>query len=123
MSGASIAAEVAAALREVATEVGDGAFTVTLLRPPEMPTNPWDTGNYGEPEEIELPAMVTMYPQRLIDGTLIQAFDRKVMIAATDTKPTTADTLDIRGEVYRILNVSETAPSGVALYYECQARK
>lgn len=123
MSGESIAAEISAALAEVALDVGNGSFAVTLIRPPEQPDTPWDTGNYGEPEEIELPAIVTMFPQRLIDGTLIQAFDRKVMIAAQGTKPTTADTLMIGDETYRILNVMETGPSGVALFYQVQARK
>lgn len=123
MTGLSIAAEVAAALAEVATEVGNGSFTVTLVQAMANPVTPWDTGNYGAPEEIELPALVTSYPQRLIDGTLIQAFDRKVMIAAQGTKPTTADTLLIGEETFRIINVSETAPSGVSLFYECQARR
>ena len=42
MSGSQIAAEVAAALREVARDVGDGAFIVTLLRGPDEPETPWD---------------------------------------------------------------------------------
>lgn len=126
MSGASIAAEVATALGEVAGEVGDGSFTVTLVRAPvedpDNPTNPWDEPPQA-PGPVDLPAIVTMFPQRLIDGTLIQAFDRKVMIAAQGTKPSTADTLMIGGETYRIINVEETAPSGVALFFTVQARK
>jgi hypothetical protein len=121
MSGAQIAAEVAAALREVARDVGDGEFLVTILTPASSPANPWDTPP-GAPTETELPAMVQDYPQSMIDGTLIQQNDRRVMLAATELKPDTADKLQIGSVVYRILNVREVGPSGVALYYELQAR-
>lgn len=123
MSGASIAAEVSAALREVARDVGSGTFAVTLVRPTESPSTPWDTGNYGEPDEYELAAMVQDYPRALIDGTLIMQDDRRVMVEASGTVPLTTDRLVIGSDTYTIISVREIAPSGVALYYEVQARK
>ena len=129
MSGSQIAAEVAAALREVARDVGDGAFIVTLLRGPDEPETPWDAGNYGEPQDYELPALVQNYGgkgfdgQAIIDGTLIQADDKRVLLPATGPQPTTSDRLLIGGVSYAIVSIRETAPSGVAIYYECQARK
>jgi hypothetical protein len=122
MSGASIAAEVAAALSEVASDVGSGDFLVTLVQGQADPATPWDTGYYGEPEEYELPAIVSDFPQTMIDGTLIQQGDRRVMLAATGPKPTTADRLNILGTVYRIISVREAGPSGVPLYYFAQCR-
>jgi hypothetical protein len=128
MSGAAIAAEVAAALREVANDVGEGEFLVKLLRPSILPENPWDFGA-GEDssgaypfDEFDLPALVSYFPQSMIDGTLIQVGDRRVMVSARGPKPTTADRLVIGAVTYRIISVRETGPSGVALYYVCQAR-
>jgi hypothetical protein len=121
MSGAQIAAEVNAALLEVAVDVGDGEFLVTLQEPTAAPANPWDAPG-GSPVQTELRAMVTDYPQTLIDGTLIQQNDRRVMLSAVGPKPSTADRLVILGVSYRIINVQETGPSGTALYYVVQAR-
>lgn len=121
MSGASIAAEVAQALREVAVDVGDGEFLVTLTQKASAPVNPWDADSSTD-TETELPALVQMFPMSMIDGTLIQMNDRKVMVAATGPVPKTADTLTIAGVVHRIINVRSTTPSGVPLYYEIQAR-
>lgn len=122
MSGVSIAAEVAAALSEVAADVGAGAFTVTLTQSSGEPANPWDTDTSTD-AATAINAVVQEYPQSMIDGTLIRQSDRRVMMAATGPKPTTADTLTIDSVVYEIVSVRETSPSGVALYYEVQARK
>lgn len=120
MSGASIAAEVAAALSEVANDVGDGNFVVTLKQTSGAPANPWETG--GTVTETEIAAVVQMYARGQIDGTIIKQGDRRIMLAATGPRPSTADTLEVAGTDYRILNVDEVAPSGVAIYYELQAR-
>lgn len=121
MSGDAIAAEVAQALREVAVEVGNGEFLVTLTQTASAPANPWDT-DVSTDTATQIPAMVSDYPQSMIDGTLIQQDDRRVMLAATGPQPSTADTLTIGGKVHRIISVRSTTPSGVPLYYECQAR-
>lgn len=121
MSGAQIALEVAAALQEVARDVGDGEFLVTLTQTASAPANPWDA-DASTDTATQLPAMISDFPQSMIDGTLIQQGDRRVMIAATGPTPTTADTLTIGGKVHRIINVRSTTPSGVPLYYEIQAR-
>lgn len=122
MSGSQIAAEVAQALSEVASDVGTGEFLVTLTQGQANPSTPWDTGYYGEPDTFQLPAIVSDFPQTMIDGTLIQQGDRRVMMAATGPKPTTADKLTVSGVVHRIISVRESGPSGVALYYFVQAR-
>jgi len=121
MSGASIAAEVAQALAEVANDVGDGNFVVTLKQVASPPVNPWDAPA-GAPTETELPAVIGMYARSQIDGTIIQQGDRRVLIASQGVTPSTADTLEISGTDYRIINVEEIAPSGVPIYFECQAR-
>ena len=67
-------------------------------------------------------AIVEDYPRSMIDGTLIQMDDRRIMMSARDERPDTGDRLRVLDTVYRVLMVKEVGPSGVALYYEVQAR-
>lgn len=119
MSGASIASEVDAALKSLAPELGDGEFVITLVRP-EAQTNPWDTP--GSEATFEIAGNMQRYPRSMIDGTLIQSEDRRVMLSATGEVPVTSDKLRIDGTDYRIISVSEVSPQGVPLYFELQAR-
>lgn len=121
MSGAFIAAEVDAALREVAGDVGSGSFTVTIKRTDGGSSTPWG-GVESTVIEFEAPAMVSMYPKALVDGTLIRTEDRRVFLSATGVAPTVDDKASFDGCDYSILNVTPYAPSGVPLYYELQAR-
>ncbi|MEW4469009.1 hypothetical protein AB1K62_14375 [Parasphingorhabdus sp. JC815] len=121
MTGYSIAREVAAAFDEVAKEVGDGSFVLTLIQPATQPQNPWDPPA-GEPTETSLSGIVQNYPLGLIDGTLIRSEDRKVMLDATGPRPAVSDKLRIGGIEYAFISIREEAPSGVPVYYECQCR-
>lgn len=121
MTGTAIAAEVAAALAEAAGAVGNGA-QATLIRPGAQPVNPWDAPG-GAPTTQPVWAIAEAYRQDMIDGTLIRAEDRRVMIEAVTPAPTTADRLTIGGVEYEIVRVDPEAPAGVALYFVCQCRK
>lgn len=121
MSGASIAAEVNAALAEVARDVGNGEFSVTLLEPATQPVNPWDTPA-GAPTEHQVNALVSDYPQSMIDGTLIQQGDKRIMLSAVGPRPEVNWRVIDRGISYAIMMIREIGPSGVALYYELQGR-
>ena len=121
MSGASIAAEAAQALSEVASDVGTGEFLVTLTQSTGGPATPWAGGTPTE-TDTELPAIISDFPQTMIDGSLIQQGDRRVMMAATGPKPSTADRLTVNGTTYRIISVREAGPSGIALYFWLQCR-
>lgn len=126
MSGTEIANEVSAALAEVAEEVGDGSFNVTLVQYSGGGTSPLDP---GKPTETTTPfrAMVTTYKQGMVDGTLIQAGDVSVFIEAGAVVPTTADRLRIdtgpfAGD-YAIIDVMPGAYSGVPLFHRLQCRR
>lgn len=121
MSGAQIAADVGAALREVAGDVGGGPFAVTLTRNPIGGT-PW-VPPFGESTTFALAALVQDYPRSMIDGTLIEQQDRRVMVEAAGVVPQTSDILTIQGVMHRVISIKEIAPSGVALFFEVQARK
>jgi hypothetical protein len=122
MSGASIALEVEAALREVAVDTGDGTFEVALKAPGTSNTNPWEGSGFIPGASTNVPAMVSRFARNLIDGTLIRATDKRVMIAGTAPRPDTNWTVTIGGVSHAIVNVIDLAPSGVVLYYELQAR-
>jgi hypothetical protein len=139
MSGAQIAAEVTAALASLGSEVGAGAFDVSIIRmvpappppppdplpdpppPPPAPIPPWELPAVVE-QAIPVVANVMMYSRSLIDGTLIKDGDRRVMIAANGPVPSTSDRLRIAGTDYSIVNVEPYEPQGVVLYFEVQAR-
>ena len=123
MTAAAIRAEVAAALAEASAAVGDGPLIVTLVRTAGGPQTPWDTSAFTETAETSLRAVVGRYDRRLVDGTLIMAGDRRVMVEAGPVEPTTADRLRIGGEDYAIVAVRPLAPGGVALMYEVQVRR
>lgn len=121
MSGASIAAEVNAALAEVARDVGAGTFTITLLEPAAQPVNPWDSPAGASTEHL-VNAMVSDYPQSMIDGELIQRGDKRIMISATGPIPKVNWRVIASNVNYAIMMVREYQPSGVALYVEVQCR-
>lgn len=96
MSGQRIAQEVDAAIREVAREVGVGSFTVSLIRvPADEPTTPWGSSPISDPQEFVLPAILDRWGKNEIDGAIIRATDKKVMVSAVGEVPTVADRLVI----------------------------
>lgn len=121
MSGASIAAEVAAALREASAEVGDGTpLIATLRRTTGGPATPW-AADAETVTDYPVAVVVGSYRQGLIDGENIQARDRKVMMEA-GVAPTTDDRLIVSGTEYAILAVTPLSPGGVDLTYTLQCR-
>ena len=119
MSGASIAAEVHAALASLAPELGSGAFLIELVRRAERPS-PSDP--VGTETTFTLTGNVQRYPRGMIDGTLIKQDDRRIMVSAAGETPKVSDRLRIGAQNYAIISVDEIAPQGVALYFEVQAR-
>lgn len=105
-----IAAEVAAALADV-------GHTGTLIRK-GTPTGPeWDQ-TPGAPRRIPVKLLGDTLALGLVDGTAIQAGDRREMMAAEGTTPTPADSLQIGATTYAIIRAEPFAPGGVALFYD-----
>jgi hypothetical protein len=121
MSGQAIAAEVAAALAEASGAAGNGA-QASLIRSATPPVNPWDAPSATTTTHAVW-AIAELYRQETVDGTLIRAEDRRVMLEPVTPAPTTADRLSIGGIEYAIVAVQPEAPAGVALYYICQCRR
>jgi len=124
MSGAEIAAEIAEALAEVGTDTGTGPLVATITRAPiDAPVNPWDAPSTTQVSTFQTTVIRDMWRYGEIDGTLIRADDLKLMAQAGAVVPTTADTLTLDDEEYRIMSVMPEAIGGVDLYYIIQARK
>lgn len=62
------------------------------------------------------------YNARDIDGTLIKRGDKRVIMEASDTVPTSTDTLTIGGVVHSIIEAVPVNPGGVVVIYKVQVR-
>ena len=56
-------------------------------------------------------------------GTLIEEGDVKLLIAVTDTPPTTADRLEVQGVTYHLQSVDPIQPGPTVLLYQARGRK
>lgn len=118
-----IAAEVDAALKSIGTT--DAGFSGTLVQSVTTGGNAYDPTS-GTTEETSTPVtiVVTDYAKQDIDGTLILATDRKVLMTAiAGVIPAPADVLQVSGTDYSIVNVMPLAPAGVVVMYEAQCRQ
>jgi hypothetical protein len=118
----AIAAEVDAALKSVGST--DAGFSGTLVQTALVGGDPWNPGS-GTLTEVStaVTIVVTEYAKTDIDGTLILASDRKVlMTAVAGVVPHPADVLIISGTSYSVVNAMPLAPAGVTVMHEIQAR-
>jgi hypothetical protein len=105
----SIAAEVAGAL-------GDVGYDARLVR--VSWTGPDHDRQAGPDQLIPVRLLGDTLALGLVNGTTIQASDRREMMAAEGTTPTPADHLRIGTTSYAIVRCEPFAPGGVALYYD-----
>lgn len=134
MSGAEIAAEVAAALAEASAATGSGPLICTIRRPstePDEPQDPWDDTADPANEPTDYPVTAVEKIKRLKDmkGNLIGETMRILTINATGIVPLKSDRIavgvapaDVVEETAfeEILNIVTVAPGGVALMYELE---
>lgn len=106
----SIAAEVASAL-------GDVGHSATLLRKGGWTGEEWDPQPLPD-QEIPVHLLGDTMALGLINGSTIQAGDRREMMAAEGTTPTPADRLRIGGTEYAIIRAEPYAPGGVPLFFD-----
>lgn len=132
MSGADIAAEVAAALAEAGAETGTGApLYCTLKRPGDAAGSPSEAeaGGDGAPTYHEVTAVQDMRRIRDQSGMLTGEVRAVLMVDATGVAPLKSDLVavgvrqadvDADTQFTEIANVSTTAPGGVAVLYEVE---
>jgi hypothetical protein len=120
MSGAQIAAEVAAALREAGVATGNGPL-VAALAPVAIGGTPASPG--PTPDPVDVVVVVEEFRATEIDGARIRSGDKKVMMEAQGPVPKTGDGLTISGVAHRVEMVWPLSPAGVDLMYTVQARR
>ena len=119
MSGAQIAAEISAALREVAAEVGDGVFIVTL-KPQTTQETPWDAPEAGI-TPIELAAIDDGIREIYVQGSQATRQARVVTVEALGgVVPAVGDKLTVKDRDHAILSVMPLSPSGTDLLYDVE---
>lgn len=117
MSGASIAAEVAAAIRAVGAEVGAGTFEATIIRA-GTPTGPAYDPTPGLPVEYQVAVIDSNINVRDEAGTLVGETRRMLTIEAGVVVPLKGDIVTVRGVNYTIADLQTVAPLGVDLLYK-----
>ena len=134
MSGAEIAAEVAAALAEAGEATGTGAYICTIRRAsaePDEPQNPWDepADPANEPTLYPVTAIQEVKDIRDMSGMLVGIQKRTVTVSATGVAPLKSDTIAVgiapddvtEATLFeQIIAVSPLDIAGVPLYYELQ---
>lgn len=134
MSGADIAAEVAAALAEAGEATGTGPYICTIRRAsaePDEPQTPWDdpADPPNEPSDFPVTAVEEVKEVRDMTGTLIGVQKRTLTVEATGVAPKKSDTIAVgvapedvteQTSFEEILAVKPLAPGGTALLYELE---
>lgn len=94
-----------------------------IRRAGESTGDPWNP-TVGEPTDHPCLIVDFDFSAMEIDGSLIRAWDRRVLVSAgsLDIEPTEVDTIVIGGQEHAIVRVSPLAPGGVVVLYEIQAR-
>lgn len=104
---------------EVAEALGDVGHSATLLRKggrdPESPE--WEP-EYLPDQEIPVRLLGDTVSLGLINGSTIQASDRREVMAAEGTTPTPADRMRIGSTEYAIMRAEPYAPGGVPLFFD-----
>lgn len=138
MSGAEIAAEVAAALAEAGEAVGSGPYVCTIRRAaagPAEPQNPFPDDDDepadppGEPTYHPVTAIESVQDIRDMSGTLVGVQKRTLTIDATGIAPLKSDRIAVgvapggvteQTAFEEILAVRPLAPGGTALLFELE---
>lgn len=99
--------------------------TATLRQTTVSGGDGWDPGSGTETVvDTSIICAVTDYAVAEVDGTLIQATDRRVFVSAqgVSVTPVPADVLIIGSGQLSIVNVRPLSPAGTTVLWEVQAR-
>lgn len=122
----SLSAKLVAGVEAAFSAVGNLVVTATVRR---VRAGAYDAAT-GSPSQIveewrDVPAIVSEYHSREVDGERVKATDRRVYLKARATlpEPQPGDSIVIGAQVFTILPpVSTTKAGATALLHECQGR-
>ena len=83
------------------------------------------TGEYTEPtsETVTAFGVITNYSSALVDGSIIQKGDNRLLVEAEKTIPQTVQSVTIGGTTYQVITVQRISPGGVDIMYQIQVRR
>lgn len=123
MSGASIAAEVSAAIAQASAEVGNGTALQGTITRAGSPSGvfPFDPVS-GSSTPCTL--ILSQFSDNDRAGGDVRVGDVRAMIATDGLTldPSNGDRLTVAGRSYNLVTVSPYKPGGVVLYWIAQAR-
>jgi len=112
--------DMAATAKELLTEFGQ---SVTLTRQTVGAYDPATGAAAVTTSAQTATGALFDYKNSQIDGTLIVAGDRRLILSAVGiTAPQVDDTITANGRTYTIKAVSETNPAGTAVIFTCNVR-
>ena len=122
MAGLDIQSKVKKGLRKANAAVGENPFDifkeVKIVTGGDGITPPTTTT-----EDVELvDAVFQSYDQKSIDGTVIQAGDRRI-VCNGDVPLAYGDIIKENNVRYMVQNVDNITPAGIPLAYKAQVRK
>lgn len=101
---------------EIAEALGDVGHAAMIERPTF--TGPDHDRQPGPDQLIPVKLLGDTLALGLVNGTTIEAGDRREMMAAEGTTPTPADRLRIGTTSYAILRAEPFSPGGEAVYFD-----
>ncbi|HEX73327.1 MAG TPA: hypothetical protein ENN65_08445 [Candidatus Hydrogenedentes bacterium] len=119
MGGAEIAAQISAALAEIAQELGSGEFVVVLRQQTRGQANPWDIPA-TPPEPVALRAIDDGIREVYVPDSGATRQGRFITIEAAGVEPKVGDVLTVSGVDHSVLAVFPLAPAGVPLLWELE---
>lgn len=123
MSGADIAADIAAAAPEIAREVGNGTNVATFTRA-GVASGPAYAPTLGAPVTYAVPILVdSSINVRNAAGTLTGEIRRVLTLVAGVVVPVKGDDITVRGVQHGVLSVETVAPGGVDLLYKVELER
>lgn len=113
-------AELRADAEEMIAEAGQDG----VIRKPGVATgDPWNP-TFGPPTDIPCKLVEWEYTAFEVDGTLIRADDRKLLVSTEGVTEALAqaDQIVVGGKALAIISVKPLSPGGVVLLWQIQAR-
>lgn len=115
--------DLADTVTELLSEFGDVAAIVRHATDSAYDPATGETSTGTVSTDTACVAAVFDYPDKLIDGSLIQVGDRQALVNVTGLDPLVTDKFSWQGDLYSIVNVKQLAPAGVDVMYELQVRR
>lgn len=124
MSGADIAAQVAAGIAEASATLGDGRplMAVIVRTVVISDTSTYPVQRRESTTRFELPVIKSRYSLRDRADGVVQPNDIRLMVGVGDIVPKTSDRMELNGRSYELVDIEPFEPGGIPVYYIIRAR-